>query len=280
MDPQSPQIPKPASPAGGQPQPPRFPLLLVLLSLLSLLLLLSTGYLAYQNMQLQKQIKKLSSQQITTTPSTTPDPTANWKTYTNTSWDISFKYPAEWVDIIPSGESFISEGSANKVNLRIDKGRYYNNVPLDPYSTAFTVAVGQHPGGDNENTKIADIKVDGHDAVIISMDGLQSTQEAPSFLYDYIVRDGNSLFTLSFWSADGAKSKENITNQKQTFDQILSTFKFIDQPTTTPTTNYTCPAGGYVDCMPILDEAKQNACSQEAMTWYEANCPNFKGGAL
>jgi hypothetical protein len=43
---------------------------------------------------------------------------------------------------------------------------------------------------------------------------------------------------------------------------------------------YTCPASGYVDCMPVLTEAKKKACAPEAMTWYKANCPTFKGGAL
>jgi hypothetical protein len=45
-------------------------------------------------------------------------------------------------------------------------------------------------------------------------------------------------------------------------------------------TTFICPASGWVDCMPVLDTAKQKACSTEAMLWYKANCPNFKGAAL
>jgi septal ring-binding cell division protein DamX len=52
------------------------------------------------------------------------------------------------------------------------------------------------------------------------------------------------------------------------------------QTATSSATLYSCPATGYVDCMPILDEAKQKACAPEAMTWYKANCPDFKGAAL
>jgi hypothetical protein len=40
-----------------------------------------------------------------------------------------------------------------------------------------------------------------------------------------------------------------------------------------------CPGGGWVDCMPILSEEGKIRCSQEAFGWYEANCPNFQGGA-
>lgn len=45
-----------------------------------------------------------------------------------------------------------------------------------------------------------------------------------------------------------------------------------------PTTGYTCPANGWVDCMPGPDPKPQ--CSSDAMAWYKANCLDFKGGAL
>lgn len=70
--------------------------------------------------------------------------------------------------------------------------------------------------------------------------------------------------------------KSNQIEVDNLFTQILSTFKFVDQ-TPTPTT-YTCPPGGWVDCMP--GPAAKPECSPAAMAWYQANCPNFKGGAL
>lgn len=36
-------------------------------------------------------------------PSPVPDPTANWKTYTNTSLGFNLKYPAEWVNYNTEG---------------------------------------------------------------------------------------------------------------------------------------------------------------------------------
>ena len=44
-------------------------------------------------------------------------------------------------------------------------------------------------------------------------------------------------------------------------------------------TNYTCPANGWVDCMPGPGASKKASCSSEAMNWYKINCPNFKGAA-
>ncbi|MGA3291588.1 MAG: hypothetical protein ABSC49_00365 [Candidatus Microgenomates bacterium] len=42
---------------------------------------------------------------------------------------------------------------------------------------------------------------------------------------------------------------------------------------------YTCPASGYVDCMPSGNGSTNPNCSAEAMGWYKTNCPNFQGGA-
>ncbi len=44
------------------------------------------------------------------------------------------------------------------------------------------------------------------------------------------------------------------------------------------TNAFTCPSGEWVNCMPGPDAKPE--CSTEAMAWYKANCPNFKGGAL
>jgi hypothetical protein len=80
------------------------------LSILVFLLICITVYLAYQNMKLQKQITSLEQSTTpsanmtpipsaleTATPSsstsTTLDPTANWKTYTNTNQGYLLKYP-------------------------------------------------------------------------------------------------------------------------------------------------------------------------------------------
>jgi len=46
------------------------------------------------------------------------------------------------------------------------------------------------------------------------------------------------------------------------------------------TQKYTCPENGWISCMPMLSEEGKRACSDEAMRWYEANCPNFEGAAF
>ncbi|AKM83162.1 hypothetical protein A2422_00615 [Candidatus Woesebacteria bacterium RIFOXYC1_FULL_31_51] len=50
-------------------------------------------------------------------------------------------------------------------------------------------------------------------------------------------------------------------------------------PTNKPkVSSYSCPEGGWIDCMPTIETVK-NDCSKEAMNWYKLNYPDFKGGA-
>lgn len=51
--------------------------------------------------------------------------------------------------------------------------------------------------------------------------------------------------------------------------------KFLDQSQS----QYVCPKTGWVNCMPILTEAAKKLCQPEAINWYIANCPGFKGMA-
>jgi hypothetical protein len=52
-------------------------------------------------------------------------------------------------------------------------------------------------------------------------------------------------------------------------------------PTITPENNiYICPESGWVDCLPQLNAGVKYECTSEALDWYRANCPDFKGAAL
>lgn len=55
--------------------------------------------------------------------------------------------------------------------------------------------------------------------------------------------------------------------------------KPIITPSSIPVIKYQCPKTGWVNCMPILTEDAKKACSSDAIKWYKANCPNFKGTA-
>lgn len=101
--------------------------------------------------------------------------------------------------------------------------------------------------------------------------------EGMSRLFVYITRHAGNTYIIEnqeLGDCIGSEKafKENSPLLRFTFDQILSTFKFTDQIMT-----YTCPQNGWQGCMPILSEEGKKACSGEAITWYKANCPGFKG---
>lgn len=45
-------------------------------------------------------------------------------------------------------------------------------------------------------------------------------------------------------------------------------------------TSYTCPVGGWENCMPILTPEAQKQCTKEAIEWKKKYCPGFQGAAL
>lgn len=271
MDPELEPIPQPET-------KPTRPFLLPLLLTAVVILSLASALLAYQNMQLKKQITLLQTD-LSPTPTVIIDSKEDWKTYLKSNWNISFDLSDDWSNSVILGDgSFFSKNTTNAIVLKVNKGKYYKDALFDPYSQSFTTDQGQYVNGGSGSVKISDFKVEERVASLISYDSLASTQESPSYSYIYVIKDAETLFTLTFTSQDGDKSKVNIVNNKKIFDQILSTFTFLDNEKTS--TTYACPSNGWVDCMPILDETKKKACSPEAMSWYETNCPNFQGGAL
>lgn len=97
MDPINPLAGNPEALNQTAPLPPRSnKVTIVALVLLFLILLGSTVLLAYQNMQLTEEIAGLSKPIPSPTPIITLDPTANWKTYTNTVHNLTFRYPPSW----------------------------------------------------------------------------------------------------------------------------------------------------------------------------------------
>ncbi len=266
-------------PEAPTPTPPKpFPLLPVLLSLFSLLLLLSTGFLAYQNMQLTKQITSLTSTPI-------PSPTPNENNLPQNTFDIcGSAQPKTRFSIMPPTGWTITKNADSEIYQAY-------RIAKDDEWVGITCGTGFGGGGclpENDKTlTIADQNIRS------CISPIPNTNKVGLGL-SYLDHGGN---TFAF---------SGSVNNEQAFTQILSTFKFTDQiPTPTciprpacldatprcmiPETSdmcpkssmiYTCPPSGYVDCMPIMDETKKKACSPEAMSWYEANCPNFQGGAL
>lgn len=230
-----PSVLKPTEPSKSN----RF--LVLTLSLLTLILLASTGYLAYQNMQLKKQIAQPSA---SPSPTSTPDPTANWKTYTNHEYGYSVEYPSDWKvsEAKPPNTpdwpyDILQENQLHEVKFLEEK--------IDTWPGSFVILVNKNP--ENFDTKswasnyfvplISDptvnlaepqgeISINNHTAYkfsVFEFDGYRTEIG--------LVKNGN-IYMFTF--TDDTPNDPNLEEHKEIYNQILSTFKFLETPSPTP----------------------------------------------
>lgn len=225
-----------------QPPPPSS-LPVVILSVLVVLCLVGMGFMYWQNQQLMQQLGKTTNKSqpvsvekdLTVNPTVT-DVTADWKTYTNTAYKYSVKYPADW-SITAKGDSEISTFPAPYLNSPcvFDSGDlcsqiYIQTSPADPshmYDPSFIISLtGSNP--DKVSHKI-EMTVGNEPA-----QGFEYFQanygESGRLVYVVVTNHHNTKYTITY-----EESQKNIKfssssdwKRKMLFDQILSTFKFTD----------------------------------------------------
>lgn len=188
--------------------------------------------------------------------------TAGWKTYSNSEYGISFKYPADWlvkgknsgqeavtlqsgIGLIPGGKN---QGSAS-TPLYIDRFDNLKKLELkawiDDYNANSPLSRTFYSGGLQETT------VGGYKAFKVDKGDCE-----PFYCYTAIIMANDKIFMfhdIDFGEGFGYSNQELI-NYRVVFDQILSTFKFLDQTSPLPSAT---PSG------------EQTACTQEAKL-----CPN------
>jgi len=251
------QPPSQASPLPAQPiPPPPKKNLGIFIGIILLFLGIAVGLALGKTTLLSTlRIPYLSA---TPTPLASPEPTADWKTYTDPILKFSIQYPNDMTLEIMNNDIYLSLVS------------FKNN------NTQFSVYV-RESNVENE-VKLIRAQTEGHVVTTLVKNEAFQINGINGWLLEYTPQSGN--INRSTLIIPNKTNVYVINAQSDVFDQILSTFKFIGQPIVTPAASYTCPPSGYVDCMPILTPEKQAACSKEAMTWYKSNCPDFKGGAL
>lgn len=236
------------------PVKPSFAKPILLMSVLIVLLLGTSAFLYYQNTNLQKQISALQGSPLA---SSTPNPTTNWKTYINQDLGFSFKYP----DDIFSHEDVSEKYMLSWANKAIDGLEDIDNDTIWMNLYIYTKFDA------NELSKYT------ADNWTISYLPLKGALAEHSFTASYL--SGKVVYVLSM----NSKTDETLSKYGNIFSQILSTFKFLDESGKLNDSKYACPANGWVNCMPGPDMPREE-CSQDAMDWYEENCPDFQGSAV
>ena len=182
--------------------------LIMLLSVLLLISCIIAGFFAYQTQKLAKELQEIRSQELVKqTPKPISDSIKDWKTYTNT--DFVFKYPSEIsLNIKTQGKEIIIEikGLLKKISLVID--------PITDHNFFL-------------NKKIAStIKYNN-----ISWNYLTGNQQ---------YCDGGECGQISDALQTEYKNKRytivlgELFYPDTTLDQILSTFKFLDEEIALP----------------------------------------------
>jgi len=198
--------------------------LIIILSTLLLGFFGTTTYLAYQNNLVKQELVSLQQEvnQPTPTKTLTPDPTADWETYTNNQYLFSISYPPQYVvtDNLPQNPS---EWKPNKtLNFTND------SIPEQP-----TLIVEVNPWGYGPifYTQKYTLKLASDKLEIVSKEDLdtksieESTGEPVSTTYigtTAIEQNNNRImFQLMIADLDNDKLEDEL-------DQILSTFQFIE----------------------------------------------------
>jgi hypothetical protein len=184
------------------------PLLLLVVGLLG-----AVGYLSYKN-----NTWHLNPPIPTTYPlaSVVPsgDPTASWKTYTNSYWGITLRYPSEML-------TTCSDYSSEEKGVRFYESGYNCALDTDVFNK---IALTGYAPGKYKEYKIP-LKTEK-----INVDGAQATKKVYQYdesdgpLYEFkesleiVIPNKKGILALYLLGTDA--------NDIKAFNQILSTFKF------------------------------------------------------
>ena len=171
----------------------------------------------------------------------TPDPTVNWKTYTNNKARYEIKYPASWFitnNTISNVQSPLPEKGTVVINLYPADGSITNlDTLLDSILKDFKSMEGD-PAFTSYESKTS-TTVAEYPALKVSGKGYGGNY------LSYLIVDSNTKtgahISIAFQEGD-------LENFQSTIDQILSTFKFTDQSNTEEKfcggfAGVSCPAG-------------------------------------
>lgn len=201
-----------------------------LIIIFAVAVLFSGGVLAY--FKVQDSVEKTD----TTNSTPTTDATADWKTYTNSTYGYSIKYPSnysakEWADTIKTGAaaepnkdllSVIGFGSNSKL------GDYEESITVtnDTLERRRTLACYELNTDRNEiQTTVAGIqayKITCKDVAAPNDMAPDAQRKGGEKNINFVFQKGDYVYVISYIQSDLAKDTSNI------FDDMVSAFQFTD----------------------------------------------------
>lgn len=148
---------------------------------------------------------------VTPAPTNTKE-TANWKTYTNSKYGYSIKYPSQWnTNSPPSGPGILIGQGPNEDQINIDTSLTKNAIMVESCKQTQQVFLDNIPASRCEFTQ----EISGERGVVYNPPIVSKTV--------YIEALHNGQYYSIVLTSDETSDKFKI------FNQILSTFKFTDQ---------------------------------------------------
>lgn len=206
-------------------------ILIVAISSLALIILTITGYFFWQNQQLKNKTPIPTQQPSVPQPVKPINETANWKTYSNTKFGYTFKYPPEAV-VNNCGAKFCHEATPTDIET-IEVGKYLNIVAQDTNVGCWSIRTENEIAscvrgmGKFPSTRWIPATIDGQFAVrvettLIPSPPANSDINPVGISYHVNIPKGNLQISFS----------DSIVD-RPIMEQILSTFKFSTTPSTT-----------------------------------------------
>lgn len=232
MDPQADSNTTPMSadhqPAPDLPKKNGQGITIAALAVFILLSLAAVAFLYYQNQQLKTMLASYQTAPAPT-PSATSDATANWKTYTNSAENFSFKYAPTWIL-----DTTQDKGDERGENIQVKLVRGQANLQI----YANMVGIGG-VGKDFDGTPVV---IDGHNLYEYTVDNSYNstkqigiTDNLKQSLGLFQIQGKTYSITLTY---PNPYSNQQAIDLKTEFEQILSTFKFLG-PTASPSASVT-----------------------------------------
>ena len=206
------------------------------LFLLVVVVVIGIGGLHYYSWQ-KGLIKTTPNQEVPLTPTTTIDETANWKTYKNTKYNYSLKYPDNFFTTnSPEDKIVVFYISSKEDNHKYERPQIY--VQIHEKTTLTDIANTWAEGKKAVQEIYEESKITPAEDGPLDLDLQEKTVNGQSAYYfekltedymgitTYLEKNGNT-YAVSLLSI-----YENNDYYKTVYYQILSTFEFFDREIT------------------------------------------------